>query len=106
MNRVEAIAQGPQGLQDTTSVGQQRVTEVTLENLKQVMRCVAKEVFEESRGSRLQREGAPADGESGKRRHWGVCFKVIGCTVRMARGKAIALLERKTKVKRLGLVGA
>jgi len=65
-NRAETTAQGPQ---DTTPVGQQRGTEVTLENLKQVMRSVAKEVYEESRGARMQLEGTTIGGASGKRRH-------------------------------------
>jgi hypothetical protein len=61
--------QHSQGQQDSTTSNQQKGTEITLENLKWVMRSVAREVFEEHRGQRQQGESSLQSGTTGKRKY-------------------------------------
>ena len=61
--------QHSQGQQNATTSSQQKGVEITLENLKCVMRSVAKEVFEEHRGQRPQSESSPQSGMAGKRKY-------------------------------------
>ncbi|KAL5477312.1 hypothetical protein EMCRGX_G024096 [Ephydatia muelleri] len=61
--------QHSQGQRDSTATNQQKGTEVTLENLKWVMRSVAREVFEEHRGQRQQGESSLQSGTTVGKKH-------------------------------------
>ena len=68
--RVEGTSRGnQQRIEGTSRESQQRV-EITLESLKTVMRCVAKEMFDEGRSQQQQQqpESLPSGGTTGKRK--------------------------------------
>ena len=69
-NQQDASSTNQQRVEGTSRESQQRV-EITLESLKTVMRCVAKEVFDEGRSQQQQQqqpESLPSGGTTGKRK--------------------------------------
>lgn len=67
--QVQQDAQHSQGQLDTSSSSQHRGPEITLDNLKMLMRSVAREVFKESRGQHQQPESSLSGGTTGKQKH-------------------------------------